>query len=125
MSFDSLALEELLKQAGVDPAMADLFGGTEQLSQIREKQKLHGDERLRLCQSILNVYNSPDGQVMFEYLVGAYIRRFNNVNALGLRADVALQLHAEACGQRVVVDDLLRMIHEARKPASPSTKQEA
>jgi hypothetical protein len=121
MSFDQLGLEALISAAGNDSDLADLFGGPETLKKMRDAQKLQGDARLKVAQAVLAIYNTPAGEILFEYLIGAYIRRFNNVTGLGLPMETAIQLHAERDGQRELVHDLMRMIHEARNPAQPAT----
>lgn len=118
MNFNELSIEALLASAASDTDMADLFGGSAALKKLRETQKLQGDARLRMAQSVLNIYNSEDGKVLFDYLIGAYIRRFNNVTGLGFPMETAIQLHAERDGQRELVHDLMRMINEARNPTS-------
>ena len=116
MTFNEMGLEALLASAGSDAGIADLFGGTDALKKLQAQQRLQGDARSRVAKALLNIFNSPDGEILFEYLVGAYIRRFNNVTALALPMETAIQLHAERDGQRELVQDLLRMINEARNP---------
>jgi hypothetical protein len=116
MNFNELSLEALIASASGDAELENLFGGPETLKKMRDAQKLQGDARLRMAQSVLNIYNSEDGKVLFDYLFGAYIRRFNNVTGLGLPMETAIQLHAERDGQRELVHDLMRMINEARNP---------
>lgn len=117
MSFDQLALEAVINGMGNDDSMADLFGGPEVLKKIRQQGQQQGEARLRVSQAVLDVYNSPAGKILFDYLIGAYIRRFNNITALGLPMETAIQLHAERDGQRELVHDLMSMIHEAQNPA--------
>lgn len=119
--FDVMALENLIKAAADDPALAELFGGAEQVQAVRKKQDLNAEARLRVAQAVLNVFNSEDGRTVFEYLANSYIRRFENFAGTA-PADVAIQLYAEAGGKRAVVEDLFGLVKLAQNPPA---KQEA
>lgn len=128
MSFDQLGVEVLLASVQKDPDISALFadgGVQDRIRKLRQQQQLAGEKRRRVAAAVLNIFNSPDGAVLFDYLVGAYIRRFNNVTALGLPMETAIQFHAERDGQRELVQDLMRMINEARNPPSQPSTQEA
>ena len=119
---DMMALESLIKGASEDPALADLFGGQDRLKDLRKKQDLQGEARLKLAQAVLNVFNSPDGREMFEFLVGSTFRRFENITALGLPMETAMQLHAERDGRMALVNELMSLVKLAQNPPA---KQEA
>jgi hypothetical protein len=123
VKFDMMALETLIAGAGDDPALADLFGGQDRLKTLRHKQQLQGDAELRVAQAILNVFMSEDGKVLFDYLAASTFRRFENITALGLPSETAIQLHAERDGRMGLVSDLFRMIRLAQNP--PAQPKEA
>lgn len=122
MGFDMMSLQALVEGAGHDPAVQELFGGPEQLRKLQERRKIEGDARLRLAQAILNVFDSPDGQVLFEYLARSYLTRFDDVTALGLPMETAIQIYAGRNAEQQLVKDLFRMIKEARNPTSKAAQ---
>lgn len=115
---NQLGLEAVLGGISSDPDMQALFGGSETLAKVRDAQRLAGDARARLAAAVAALAATPDGIALFDYLIGAYVRRFNNITALGLPMETAIQLHAERDGQRELVHDLLRLVNEGRAQAS-------
>jgi hypothetical protein len=112
-----LSLEDILKS--VEGGSDDLLAGVDISDRVRKakaKQALDAEARLRLAQAVLNVFNSDDGKVLFEYLVGNHIKRFVDVGALGLPMETAIQLYAEQNGQKALVYDLLRLVKEGQTP---------
>lgn len=91
---------------------AELFGGLPALKEQREREALQDAARRALAAGVAALSKTPDGKRMFDYLIANYVLKFENVTALALRSDQALQLHASRDGQRELVQDLLRLVNE-------------
>lgn len=113
---DMMNIENLVAGMGEHPAIQELFGGLDQLKHQRKQQELSAEAQLRLAQSILTVFNSEAGKVLFEYLVGSTYRRFENISAMSLPMETAIQLHAEKDGRMGLVTELLRLVKLAQNP---------
>jgi hypothetical protein len=118
-----LTLEELLNSLDGNGGNGDILGGIDVADRVRKakaKQALDAEARLRLAQAVLNVFNSEDGKVLFDYLVGNHIKRFVDITALCLPMETAIQLYAEQNGQKALVHDLLRLVKEGQTPPPPA-----
>jgi hypothetical protein len=118
-----LTLDDILKSVEAGAEGGDILAGIDVADRVRKakaKQALDAEARLRLAQAVLNVFNSPDGQVLFDYLVAKHIRHFFDVSALSLPMETAIQLYAEQNGQKALVHDLLRLVKEGQTPQQPA-----
>ena len=118
-----LTLEDVLNSLDGAGGDGDILAGVDVADRVRKakaKQALDAEARLRLAQAVLNVFNSPDGRVLFDYLVAKHIRHFFDVSALGLPMETAIQLYAEQNGQKALVHDLLRLVKEGQTPPPPA-----
>ncbi|MEY4706315.1 MAG: hypothetical protein RJB58_38, partial [Pseudomonadota bacterium] len=111
-----LGFEDII--AGLDPDVQEMFGQLPALKNMRDAQKLQDEARRAVAVSMAAIAATPDGERVLDYLVGAYIRRFNNVTALCLPMETAIQLHAERDGGRELVNELLRLVADGRKATS-------
>lgn len=118
-----LSLQEILAEAGNDPSLQELFGGKDAFKALQDRSRVQGDARRRISQAALDVFNSDAGQIVFEYLVGSYVRAWQNVSAMGLPMETAIQLHAVRDGQVGVVHDLLRLVKEAQAPLTAPNQE--
>jgi hypothetical protein len=113
---NGLTLEDILNSTGADD---DVLAGVDvgdRLRRAKAKQALDAEARLRLAQAVLNVFNTDDGKILFDYLVGQNFRQFMDVSALNLPMETAIQLYADANGRKALVHDLLRLVKEGQTP---------
>lgn len=118
-----LTLQDILDSVDGNINDGELLAGVdvaERMRKAKAKQALDANARLRLAQAVLAVYNSDDGKVLFDYLVGQHFRQFMDVSALNLPMETAIQLYADANGRKALVHDLLRLVKEGQTPPQPA-----
>jgi hypothetical protein len=108
MMSDARALKGMLEKAEI----ADLFPELEQSIAAREK----ADERAKalsdqIAAAAAAVYRTPAGRLLLDWIAGE-ARRFENVTALGLPLETAIQIYAHKDGKRELAEQLARLVHQ-------------
>jgi hypothetical protein len=108
-------LNEVLSAFGDDDEIKNLVSDHPMYAKLTHAQALMGEARMKVAKAALDIYNSDAGKVLFDHLIGAYMRRDDGVTRQMLPMDQAIQLHAARDGRREVINELLRLVREGQQ----------